>query len=212
MTTAPMKKLFQIAGFAALITHAGPSPAATVLVDFESFQIGDGLSTVNAFTVPLGATFIPVYPNQFSVITDPNNNSNKILSAATSPQNADILVNFSAPVDFVRIQFINNPETSLATVQIIAYDQNNTSTLLPLNGSQTIMSGTEPTILASLAPGTRSIQIESASGFAMIDNFEFQPVPVPAAFWLFGSGLLGMYGLIRRRRSGDLPNRHQNPI
>ena len=33
-------------------------------------------------------------------------------------------------------------------------------------------------------------------------NFGFQltPVPVPAAAWLFGSGLLGLAGLARRNR------------
>ncbi|MGI9320139.1 MAG: VPLPA-CTERM sorting domain-containing protein [Thiogranum sp.] len=27
------------------------------------------------------------------------------------------------------------------------------------------------------------------------------PVPLPAAVWLFGSGLLGLFGIARRRRS-----------
>lgn len=32
-------------------------------------------------------------------------------------------------------------------------------------------------------------------------NFNLSAVPLPAAFWLFGSGLLGLSGLIRRRRT-----------
>jgi hypothetical protein len=31
-------------------------------------------------------------------------------------------------------------------------------------------------------------------------NFNFAPVPVPAAFWLFGSGLMGLFGFARKRR------------
>ena len=45
-------------------------------------------------------------------------------------------------------------------------------------------------------------------GLVMIDgafpgfsaNFDFVAVPVPAAVWLFGSGLLGLVGVARRRR------------
>ncbi len=34
---------------------------------------------------------------------------------------------------------------------------------------------------------------------SLITAFDVQPVPVPAAIWLFGSGLLGLAGLARRR-------------
>ena len=45
-------------------------------------------------------------------------------------------------------------------------------------------------------------------GYGMIDgafpnfnaNFDFTAVPVPAAVWLFGSGLVGLVGVARRRR------------
>jgi len=33
-------------------------------------------------------------------------------------------------------------------------------------------------------------------------DFGFQAVPVPAAAWLFGSGLLGLFGMARRERAG----------
>ena len=33
------------------------------------------------------------------------------------------------------------------------------------------------------------------------DNVSFSPVPVPAAVWLFGSGLIGLIGIARRRKS-----------
>jgi len=36
---------------------------------------------------------------------------------------------------------------------------------------------------------------------AGIDNFKLNAVPVPAAAWLFGSGLLGMFGMARRKTS-----------
>lgn len=35
------------------------------------------------------------------------------------------------------------------------------------------------------------------------ESFVNNPVPVPAAVWLFGSGLLGLIGIARRRKSAD---------
>lgn len=41
-----------------------------------------------------------------------------------------------------------------------------------------------------------------ASGIeAGLDNVKLNPIPVPAAVWLFGSGLLGLAGVARRRKS-----------
>ena len=37
--------------------------------------------------------------------------------------------------------------------------------------------------------------------FVAGDNDNVAPVPVPAAFWLFGSGLIGLIGLRRRLKS-----------
>ena len=46
-------------------------------------------------------------------------------------------------------------------------------------------------ITFSLTPG---------DSVAFTSNFDVVPVPVPAAVWLFGSGLLGLFGLSRRKR------------
>lgn len=34
---------------------------------------------------------------------------------------------------------------------------------------------------------------------ADVSSMEFAPVPIPAAVWLFGSGLLGLIGMARRK-------------
>ncbi|MEW8029365.1 MAG: hypothetical protein AB2792_08390 [Candidatus Thiodiazotropha sp.] len=39
-----------------------------------------------------------------------------------------------------------------------------------------------------------------ASCRVTLDNIDVNPVPIPAAVWLFGSGLLGLIGLSRKRR------------
>lgn len=45
-----------------------------------------------------------------------------------------------------------------------------------------------------------AIQFTGAGGFEMV--VDVQPVPVPAAVWLFGTGLLGLIGFSRRKRAG----------
>ena len=50
---------------------------------------------------------------------------------------------------------------------------------------------------------------DGVRGYGMLDgafagfnaNFDFTAVPVPAAVWLFGSGLLGLVGVARRRKA-----------
>ncbi len=47
-----------------------------------------------------------------------------------------------------------------------------------------------------------SILIEPDINQALIvDNLNFSPVPVPAAAWLFGSGLIGLIGIARRKKA-----------
>ena len=47
-----------------------------------------------------------------------------------------------------------------------------------------------------------SLLIEPSLNQALIfDNLNFSPVPIPAAVWLFGSGLIGLIGAARRRKT-----------
>lgn len=47
-----------------------------------------------------------------------------------------------------------------------------------------------------------SLLIEPGLNQALIfDNLNFSPVPVPAAVWLFGSGLVGLIGIARRKKA-----------
>ena len=56
---------------------------------------------------------------------------------------------------------------------------------------------------------TNPVGPDGIRGLSMIDgafvgfnaNFDFTAVPVPAAVWLFGSGLLGLVGVARRRKA-----------
>lgn len=45
-----------------------------------------------------------------------------------------------------------------------------------------------------------TFSLTSGDSVSFTSNFDVVPVPVPAAVWLFGSGLLGLFGLSRRKR------------
>jgi hypothetical protein len=45
------------------------------------------------------------------------------------------------------------------------------------------------------------IDVGGSSNAMLMDNLQFNPVPAPAAVWLFGSGLLGMIGIARRKKA-----------
>ena len=53
----------------ALASFAGQASAVTI--SFEEFNVGDGLSEVNAVTAPLGITFDAAFPATFEVVLDP---------------------------------------------------------------------------------------------------------------------------------------------
>ncbi len=60
-------------------------------------------------------------------------------------------------------------------------------------------SGTAITSALYALVATGSIELGSAA--ESIDNLSFSPVPIPAAFWLFGTALIGLVGFNRRRRA-----------
>jgi hypothetical protein len=50
----------------------------------------------------------------------------------------------------------------------------------------------------SLDPGVYGILLDHFDGY--VTGFQIRAVPLPAAFWLLGSGLLGMLGVYRRKK------------
>ncbi len=53
--------------------------------------------------------------------------------------------------------------------------------------------------LSSIDIGQYGIQILLVDGTGTLPNTSPSPVPVPAAAWLFGSGLLGLAGVVRKK-------------
>ena len=87
------------------------------------------------------------------------------------------------------------------------------------NGSETILMTLDPTgsafsgtnIPNPLSPLSHSFFIyletvngvRQAAGIGLPGSLTFTPVPVPAAVWLFGSGLLGLIGFARRKKTTE---------
>ena len=55
--------------------------------------------------------------------------------------------------------------------------------------------------VVSLGANSYQVSFNNAGTVVQVDVSIVQAVPVPAAVWLFGSGLLGLAGIARRRRS-----------
>lgn len=53
--------------------------------------------------------------------------------------------------------------------------------------------------LGTGVPGSQFFEVIDPVTFANLDSGDTQPVPVPAAIWLFGSGLLGIFSLNKPR-------------
>jgi len=105
-----------------------------------------------------------------------------------------------------------NTESSADSIAITAADANFTATSLVTANSITLFDDDqfvlaitdgvdwfEPLSSFELAPGSNIYNISFA--FASVTSFDARPavVPAPAASWLFGSGLLALFGLVRSR-------------
>ena len=95
------------------VTINQQTPAQLVLIDFENFQIGDGIAEVNSVTSALGATFdvgpLSQQGLQFEVITDPNDtNSPPVLLSATAVDSTTVSTVFSEALNPLNATLVDN--------------------------------------------------------------------------------------------------------
>jgi len=100
-----------------------------------------------------------------------------------------------AVTDFVSIRGDQVPQAG-ATATMEAFDLLGTSL-----GIITANDSTEGLTLSLGLAGIHSIRLTQNSSTIGFDNLTFNAVPVPAAVWLFGSGLIGLIGVARRKKS-----------
>jgi len=163
-----------------IIGHAG-SQTDSRLVQFSSST--DTLTAANGFaTITAGDGFIneltitaPGYWFEdliFSVNLSPNSNDDLSITATDKSGGTDTYSGWAGEADWV----------------------NGNNRILSLSHSGTLMQSV--TI-------TSQIGMESVGGVDQLKQTEISgltAVPVPAAAWLFGSGLLGLVGIARRKK------------
>ncbi len=86
--------------------------ALGVIVDFEQFDVGDDLATVNAGLAPLGITFDAAFPSTFEVVLEAGGSGNKAVRAMPfgAAGAVDIVANFAYPVASLSVEFVANPD------------------------------------------------------------------------------------------------------
>ena len=107
-----------------------------------------------------------------------------------------------------RAEFINNPSSTNSTYKevgaFITVDSQSPSSagylytsLLGLVSSSGVP---YPERISTYVTNTGQTTYHSAA-FTISANGDFSPVPIPSAVWLFGSGLIGLVNLARRKKS-----------
>ena len=219
-----MTKTFtKIAGLAPLIMFAGTAQAANVAIngDFETGTLDPWLTFPSGGTITISAP--PAgNPNAGSFSAELNASVDPAGGPASFPQlklervaaglltpNAPVTVSFDlfGSVDGVGGVFITELFSEFAgpgaTNEILAPNA------VPTGTWQTV---TYNTTLGGVVDGGLSLLFKADCGAsagcainAFIDNVVIDTdtgvVPVPAAVWLFGSGLLGLIGIARRRKA-----------
>ena len=128
--------------------------------------------------------FTPTTVTESDVVVDVRNDS----------PNGDMLVYWGNNIT----QTLEGFDTRMALVFVDATNTALTNSDLPLLAPNPELFGTTTRleISISLSPGV------STSGLVLnLDSVTSTVVPVPAAVWLFGSGLLGLIGIARRKKA-----------
>jgi hypothetical protein len=187
--------------------------SAQVTIDFQAFSPGASLATVNLVTEPMGATFDSLHPA--SVQADLQDASNMVLGAPTDPLGADILINFSEPVDHIAVKFMDLPFTTFGSVSLKMYDHNGTPETIQNSEPIHTYELDEPSTYSFWGPPViRAVQLDAEDvnwPDVIVDDFGFNPVPslppgVPAAsaYWnaFLAATLLATTALYTRRIRG----------
>ena len=166
------------------------------IVDFESgFTDGENISGVTGLA-PGGL-----------VITDTSSSGNALISSdvsGTAPLGSFAVTQNELP--YLELDFSFSPVEYVAFRDI---DHNGTSGVVTFvgEGTQNITLDTSQGVWREFygifrndMPLITKIQLDaSGDGLWGIDNIEYGVVPIPPSVWLFGSGLMGLVGIARRK-------------
>ena len=176
--------------------------ANATVINFNTFNVGDGLDEVNAITSPLGATISVSTPRPFQIVSAGGIN---VAESRTNAQQGDFLINFADPVDFVRIAFTDNAVVSLAT-----FNAPQTVDSVQLVDPDKFILTQAPITLELFDSGIRAARLEANFPRVRVSSIEFgqlNTVPLPATLLLFLTGLMPIY-----KNKASLFRKANNPM
>lgn len=131
----------------------------------------------------------------------PSTEGLRLLQYSTTTQAGGVTFNFNDPINAFSVDFFD-PLDGAAFDDYLSLSNSN-------GDSQVLLTGSQPNndiYFAGITDSTQtfnSVTIFSTKvpGDAIsLDRVQFNVVPTPAAVWLFGSGLLGLIGIAKRKR------------
>jgi len=184
-------------------------PDVAVVFDTENPTGGD-LDLAGPFSSPDGEISQNYRPGSVLIIQERNNCNfgsgfcNEADDEGSRPGGQFSFV-FANPITLQSLDFfdIEVEEADMAASQIRLFDEFDNEILpgtffVPNTGGDNQWNQ----LIFGDIGGVSRLEVNMA-GSGAIDNLTY--VPVPAAAWLFGSGLLGLWGLRRRSRPADCP-------
>jgi len=179
---------------------------------FEGLAAGSAVTTLSTVKLNLdplaGSTQPSIYVH--STANTPSgtkqlaNFPNGTVAGATS--SLDIVARPTTGTNIFAFGFWNGDPQGNMVVRV--FDKLNTQigtiTGLTNTGNTSALSNSFAGFISSVAIGRLEFEGSTGDGFNHVDDFQVSfnsPVPVPAAVWLFGSGLVGLIGIARRKKA-----------
>jgi len=171
------------------------SYAATV--DFDSFADMTSINDLNPLII---GEFEAIDPENSAVRFDDSLVGEMSLRIAGFSAEPDALYRLPTPASEALLIFTDNANGGL-DVTASFYTESLTLAEIGLYTPVAVFSDIEPVNFLYQGAPILTIAFDTMSSDIQLNEITFSPVPIPAAVWLFGSGLIGLVGVARRRKA-----------
>jgi hypothetical protein len=168
-----------------------PVYASLVTIDFDDLDTSSGpVEVINQYQYQ-GVIFNNLYVNDISSqppgsYTYPNAG----IIDNEAPYSLSVSAEFTNTVDFVQADF-SDWDIGTQLIRITAYDQYDN-----VLDSVTVVTPSQRYATVGISEsGIRTVIFETDSDGTIMDNLTFNTVPIPGALLLFGTGIVGLFGL-----------------